>query len=334
MIDHGIFKSKCFSESTREAARDWVELMLGERDLTTSERERFNKWLFDVNNERAYVAELEIYCRLAEVRGTHPEAFCCEVATMASTRYQVSRSSWTRLSLAGAVVVALVGLGALWTEPSRQNYRTEIGEKRSTQLVDGTRVDLSSQTELEWLGTGQCDRRVRLLHGEALFRIHDDPKCPFRISVARGSIEVLGTAFDVHQSVDGEERVSVLNGRVRIHGSSGSPPWQMDLGAGQQATWSAGLARTRRLDDLSEVTAWRDDKLDFEEQPLAEVVEELRRFTAVPIRIADSQLLSTHVTGELQVDEPHMRASLMRIAQPLGIEVRDDGKALVLTSRR
>jgi transmembrane sensor len=153
------------------------------------------------------------------------------------------------------------------------------------------------------------------------------------VFVGRGSIEVLGTEFDVHQDGEGEERVSVLEGRVRLRGPSGTPTWQVDLGAGQQAIWSTGPPRTRTLDDTSKVIAWREDRLNFDDQPLAQVVEELQRNTSIPIRIADPRLLSIHLTGELRVDEPHIRASVQWLGQRPGIEVKDNGNSLILTYR-
>jgi len=200
-------------------------------------------------------------------------------------------------------------------------------------LSDGTHVELGPQTDLKWIGTGRCDRRVKLSRGEALFTVHDDPLCPFRVFVGRGTIEVLGTQFDVHQDSAGEDRVSVVEGRIRLHSPSGAPQWQVDLDAGQQAVWSAGPPRTHKLDDTSRATAWRDDRLYFDDQPLAQVVEDLQRYTPIPIRIADRHLLSTHVTGELQVDQPHIRSSVLWLGQWSGIAVEDTGHSLVINHR-
>jgi transmembrane sensor len=153
------------------------------------------------------------------------------------------------------------------------------------------------------------------------------------VFVGRGSIEVLGTQFDVHQDSSGEERVSVLEGLVRLRGESGAATWHMYLAAGEQAIWAAGSPRTRKLNGASSPTAWRDDRLEFDDQPLPQVVDDLQRYTAVPIEIADKRLLSKHITGAFLVDEPHIRAAVRRLGQWPGVEVRDNGRSLVLTSR-
>ena len=332
MIHFGTWKSSGTRDDVVCNARAWAELF-DERDPTVAERVSFEEWLWDVKHEREFAAEVEIRFRFAEIPESKREALRSGIAPLTPPRYLPARRPWTSPRWAVAAAVILLGVGALWTGLSRQHYVTGIGEKLATHLADGSRVELSSQTELQSFGVGQCDRRVRLVRGEALFSVHRDPRCPFRVFVGRGSIEVLGTEFDVHQDGEGEERVSVLEGRVRLRGPSGTPTWQVDLGAGQQATWSTGPPRTRTLDDTSKVIAWREDRLNFDDQPLAQVVEELQRNTSIPIRIADPRLLSIHLTGELRVDEPHIRASVQWLGQRPEIEVKDNGHSLILTYR-
>jgi ferric-dicitrate binding protein FerR (iron transport regulator) len=154
------------------------------------------------------------------------------------------------------------------------------------------------------------------------------------VFVGRGAIEVLGTGFDVYQHRNGDEEVSVLEGRVRIRGlaTASSKPWYLDLNAGQQATWGDGAPIVHQL-DASKVTAWREARLEFENRPLPEVIEELQRYTPIPIRIADPRLLTIHVTGELEVDPLHIRGSILRLAERPEIEVHDNGRFLTLTYR-
>jgi len=327
------------SEEVVSAARVWAE-RIAERDLTASERQRFEEWLRDPNHEMEFFAEFEIRFRLQQIPESEREVVRSEAAPPPTPpRYLPERRRlWMRRKLIAAAALVLLAVGAVWVGfLSHPHYVTGVGERLSTVLSDGTRVELDAQTDLQWLGLGRCDRRVRLLRGEALFNVRRDPRCPFQVLVGRGSrIEVLGTEFDVYQHHLGEQRVTVLEGRVRIHGlpmATGSSPWQVDLGAGQQSTWSTGLPSTRTLEDPSKVTAWREDRLDFADQPLTEVIEDLQRHTSIPIRIADPRLQSIHVTGELQVDELHIRPSVLRLAQRPEIEVKDDGHSLTLTYR-
>lgn len=318
------------------AARAWSDL-IAERDLTASEHQRFVEWLGDGDHELEFFTEFNIRFSLREARQSEHQAPHAMAAHPIPPRYITEQRLWTRPRLALAAAVALLGIGIAWIGlPRHSHYSTGMGEKLTANLADGTRVDLNAQTELEWLGARKCDRRVRLAHGEALFNVQRDPHCPFHVLVGHDSIEVLGTEFDVYQRHNGDLRVSVLEGRVRIHGipvDAASPPWQIELVAGQQATWSTGLPSTRKLDDASKAIAWREDRLDFDDQPLEQVVEELQRYTSIPIRIMDPRLVTIHVTGELSVDQPHIRASVLRLAQRPEIQVDDRGNSLRLTYR-
>jgi transmembrane sensor len=328
------FKSSDPGEDAVCAARAWAEAMFRERDLTASERVSFEQWLGNEEHEREFVAALDIRFRFLEVAESARGALLREAAPFTPIRDLPTQRSWTRPWWAvAAAAVLLLGLGVMWMGWPSQTYVTGTGEKLATHLADGSRVELSTQTDLEWLRTNGCDRRVRLVRGEALFTVHGDPRCPFRVLVGRSSIEVLGTEFDVHEGGNGEERVTVVNGRVRVHGPSGAPPWHVDLGPGEQVVWSNGPPQTRKLDDISNAIAWREDRVDFDDQPLAQVVEELQRYTPVQIRIADSRLLSKHLTGEVQVDAVHIRAAVLWLGQRPGIEVKDDGNSLILSYR-
>jgi len=333
MTHFHIFNSSGTSHTVICAARDWAE-RLEERDLTASERVKFNHWLGKPKHERAFATETTLRSRFREIPESARRELRSEVAALtACRRLPTGWHLWTRLSWAAATVCVLLAVSALWIALSDSHYATGVGQKLVMYLADGTHVELGPQTDLTWLGSNRCDRRVRLVRGETLFSVHDNPQCPFRVFVGRGMIEVLGTQFDVHQDSTGEARVSVVEGRIRLRSPSGTPQWQVDLDAGEQAIWNVGPPRTRKVTDTSRATAWRDDRLDFDDQPLAQVVEDLQRYTPIPIRIADRRLLSTHVTGELQVDQPHIRASVLWLGQWPGIVIEDNGRSLVLNHR-
>jgi transmembrane sensor len=315
------------------AARAWADL-IAERDLTPEERERFEGWLCDPGHQMEFAAAVEIPFRIADILKNERESLR-PPATPIIPRYLPAKPRWTRGLLAAAAVV-LLGVGAAWILLPRHSgdthYSSGTGEKLVATLADGTRVELNTQTGLEWIGTG-CDRRVRLARGEVFFEVHHDPRCPFRVLLDRGSIEVRGTRFDVYQKQNGDEQVSVLEGRVHIEGlpaRGGSPSWQRDLGAGEQAIWGKGPPTFRKL-DAAKAIRWRDDWVDFDNEPLADAVAELQRYTSIPIRIADPRLLSIRVSGGLPFGD--VRAALTRLAEHRELQVNDLGTSLTLTYR-
>ena len=335
MIDSDCIESSRTSDDVICAARAWADIA-GERELTAEEQQRLVEWLQDADHEREFLIALEIRFRLAQVPESQRETLRRRTAAPAAAepRYLPKRtgSIWRP---AVAAAVALLGVGAVLRGLShRPHYSTGTGERTATFLADGSRVELSSETDLEWLGVGACDRRVRLNRGEALFEVHVDPRCPFQVLLDRVAIEVLGTRFDVYLHSNGAEQVSVLEGRVRIHGFAAGTgqPWQLDVGAGQQAIWGDRPPSIRPFNNAA-TTAWREDHLEFHGEPLAQVVEELQRYTSIPIRIVDPRLLNVPITALLPVDERHIRASVQWLGEVPPIQVQDDGKSFTLTYR-
>lgn len=315
-------------------AHAWAKL-IGERDLTEVERKCFEAWLDDPKHEMAFVAAANLVFRLTEVPEKHREGRFLEAAASDHPRYLPKGRGWGVHIGVSAAAVVLAAVGVAWIVRSERHphYSTQIAEQRTLNLPDGSRVELNTQTDLEWLGTRPCDRRIKLIRGEALFDVHVDPHCPFQVLVGRGGIEVLGTRFDVYQHKNGDDQVSVLEGRVRIHGlvmADGAPLWQMELAAGQEAVWNQG-SPTIHTRDVDKLASWRNNQVDFSDQSLAEVVDELQRYSPIPLRIGDSRLLKIHVTGELQVSD--IRAAVTRLAARPEMQVVDDGKSLTLKYR-
>jgi ferric-dicitrate binding protein FerR (iron transport regulator) len=58
-------------------------------------------------------------------------------------------------------------------------------------------------------------REVDLGRGEALFQVAHDLRRPFRVHTRAGLVEAVGTQFNVYDRVNGDTRVSVLEGKVR-----------------------------------------------------------------------------------------------------------------------
>jgi transmembrane sensor len=324
-------------ETIVATARAWADI-LAERDLTTEERERFEAWVCEHPvHESELLAALEIPIRLEELPESERERLRArEAPPVATARYLQERSLWSAPRLAVAAGIVLLAIGGAWFILSRHpDYSTATGERLNTSLPDGTHVELNTQTDLQWLGRGRCDRRVRLLRGEVLFEVHSDPRCPFQVLTGGGSIEVLGTRFDVYRHGDGNEQVSVLDGRVRVRGSlAGSSPWEVDVGAGEQATWgmTAGPPSPRPLDN-GKATAWREGLLEFQNEPLGQVIGELQRYTSLPIKIADERLFDIHVTGRVELDSSHIHEFLLRLRERPEIRVRADDRSVTLSYR-
>jgi transmembrane sensor len=155
---------------------------------------------------------------------------------------------------AASVAFALVIAGTVWWQVQRYPlYATDIGERRSITLTDGSTVDLNARSQLRVEFTNS-ERRVELLDGQALFQVTKDKARPFIVHSGGATVRAVGTQFDIYRK-DSGTTITVLEGRVAVY--TGAPPAQAD-GASKSVVPPESdvppqhtLARTSRKDSHS-----------------------------------------------------------------------------------
>jgi transmembrane sensor len=117
---------------------------------------------------------------------------------------------------AASVAFALVIAGAVWWQVHRYPlYATDIGERRSITLADGSTVDLNARSQLRVEFTNS-ERRVELVDGQALFQVSKDKARPFIVHSGAATVRAVGTQFDVYRR-DSGTTITVLEGRVAVY---------------------------------------------------------------------------------------------------------------------
>ena len=120
---------------------------------------------------------------------------------------------------AAAVAFAVVIGGAVWWQANRYPlYSTDIGERRSITLADGSTVDLNARSKLR-IEFSSAERRVELLNGQALFQVAKDKHRPFIVHSGDATVRAVGTQFDVYRK-DSGTTITVLEGRVAVYSSA------------------------------------------------------------------------------------------------------------------
>jgi len=218
-------------------------------------------------------------------------------------RRQLIGTGWAgRLSAAAAVL--LVAL-ATWQLPPavlrwQADYLTQTGRQSTIALPDGSTMILNTASAVA-VDFADGRREVRLLQGEAFFDVLRDPDHPFRVAGEYGEVEVRGTAFSVRTDED-RDRIVLERGRVDVSRLADRAehvalePDQMVV-----ATDTALSAATSI--DTARALAWREGRIVFENRPLSQVIDELRRYHAGPILVMDSRLDRLAITGNYRLDD-------------------------------
>jgi transmembrane sensor len=209
------------------------------------------------------------------------------------------RKSWPRWIAAGAAAAAL--LFAVFRVAHRPNdlggvlhaseFATEHAEMVTASLDDGSVVRLAPESRLRV--TPVSRRREVWLDGEAFFAVAKDSSRPFAVRTRAGSVEVLGTRFDL-RVVGDELRLVVTEGKVAL--ASGSH--RRVVVAGQIAHARDGgppvVESAAKVDSL---LAWTGGFIVFQNTPLRQVARELERRYDVRVLLPDSTIASRTVTA-------------------------------------
>jgi len=122
---------------------------------------------------------------------------------------------WALAGIGGACVVALLAVFALrWF--SVPSVVTEVGEQRTVNLHDGTRVQLNTDTKLQ-VEFDDRVRRVVLRSGEAFFAVAHERR-PFVVMAGDRKVIAIGTSFVVRkgEQADSPLTVTLIEGRVAV----------------------------------------------------------------------------------------------------------------------
>ncbi len=283
----------------------------------------------DIPSERAFEAWLHAdpahAAAYAQVEALWREPAFVVAITHQAPRRRTRRVSVSLLRTAAALaLLAVLGAGALRVVglPLRlpADHATSIGTERVDRLDDGTRLvlDTASAVDVSYSGT---QRTVQLREGRVFFSVAPDAR-PFQVLAGDVAIRDIGTEFSVDR-FDGEVRVVVRQGEVAL--ASGDPgTLEQHLRAGEEGGYRNGrvILPAQKIDPQI-AFAWLDHRLFFQQRPLAEVVDELRRYHRGWIVIANPTLQGIKVSGGYNLDDPVAAirdlarlsgASLMRVS--------------------
>lgn len=232
-----------------------------------------------------------------------------------------------RTAVVGTALAALVAAGLWWADPAyrSEHFVTQVGERSTVALADGSRLVLDTASELtvQWR---LRSRRVVLADGRALFEVEPTAWRPFHVDAGMLQVRVVGTRFDVWRQPDSAS-VAVYEGKVAVWRPEHEDR-QILLVPGQRTEVSGG---DTRQDLTSEsVTgdmqgAWKDGRLVFLNTPLAEAIAVIQRYHRAPIRLADEQTGRLTVSGVFDSSNTEQLLALLPGILPVQVARKADG---------
>ena len=151
-------------------------------------------------------------------------------------------------------------------------------------LADGSRIWMNGGSEIEVpVSFARNGRNIRLNNGEIFLDVERDEKRPFRVETYAGTIEVLGTKFNV-ESDEARQLFSttLIEGSVKIDADNGLQYMMQpnDIVKMEDNVWTVG-----RIEDTYSVTCWMNGLIDIANTPFDKLLDEFEKTFDVKIEI-------------------------------------------------
>lgn len=362
--------------SVLEAAQEWA------RELPSAgylRRRDFVRWIkYSPEHLKAFLALTALETELPGVKGATQidlesalSRLSATVATLPTRpkafpgpRFERTPSRWSscvraRHIAAVAAAFALLILGVwLINQPTVQSHTdyaelaTDIGQRRSFVLPDGTRVQLNTNSVMQM--NYSADRRnLTLIGGEAWIRVAGDSHRPFSIQVGSVLIKDVGTEFTVRVEPD-EIIVFVIQGRVqlsinRAQAQNERVIWRsdgtsrvesgdiIDLAGSEEAVIRTSGERDPLLHKLHTLSAmeaekrlaWTTGRLVLTGEPLTDVIREINRYHRQQLVITDTVLENFKVGGTIDPATNDYRVIVRALGSNCPIVIDDSNPAFV-----
>ncbi len=192
------------------------------------------------------------------------------------------------------------------------------------KLPDGSVVELNTGARISvQFETGV--RRVRLLEGEAHFRVEKDADRPFLVQAGVVEVRAVGTAFTVQLKPSAVE-VIVTEGRVALDRAAVPAPALAAPPAAESILVASGnralvdiTPESSPAPQISSMTeaeiaarlAWRVPRLEFGGMDLAHAVALMNRHNRMQIILGDPSIGTLRVSGVFRSDNPEGFVSIL-----------------------
>ena len=204
-------------------------------------------------------------------------------------------SFWHRVVAVAVIVLltagATLGIRNIASLSSTDDYfvfEAPYGEKSKMTLADGTVVWLNAGSVLKYSDKFNEWNRKVILSGEAYFEVSKKGKNNFTVQTCEYDVVVKGTKFNVSAYVeDSVVTTALMEGIVEIH--RGEQRIEMLPGEFVKLDMSTGKI-TRTRNDVLQWKAWSENRIEFEDITLKELVAKLSRQYDVNICLNSEQV--------------------------------------------
>lgn len=328
-------------ESVDDMAAFWL-VRLSSPDCTPEDRFAFEAW------KRQNPEHETVYERMRRRNSVADRlsADVCVQEFVEQARLETRPNFWRLRSVQIAAIAAsilvlvggVIGLNQINTVPSAnpviagiEAYETAIGERSTVSLSDGSIVTLNTNSKIEVDYAGK-HRTIRLVRGQGYFEVAKDLDRPFSVTAGGKRVVALGTVFDVRFDKKDIVQVTLVEGRVQVDNAASATGFdgsveanavveKIELKPGERLLSIADAAPEIVVADIDTETSWRKGRLIFHERYLAEVIDEMNRYSTQKLVLDDDpRLYEMKVSGVFNTGRTSSFVNALEVIRPLNAE--------------
>jgi transmembrane sensor len=222
------------------------------------------------------------------------------------SKVTANRKLLIQIATLAAILVSGLLIGSALTWFVSQDYhkseqivfQTPRGEKSMVILPDGSEVWLNANSRLIYNSFTSSRRNVEL-KGEAFFKVKRNVNAPFVVKTNECDIRVLGTTFNVMAYDEfGRKEITLLSGKVDVLMQGNN----QELNPGEALVLKNHQFAVKESDPI-ESSAWIENKFNFHNIPLTELMKRLENWYDVDITLVNYENRVVSFTGTFKNEE-------------------------------
>jgi len=199
---------------------------------------------------------------------------------------EIKQPGFKKWVIAAAATV-LLGVFAFWGYIREQKiniaFKSTKNSIDSVFLTDGSKIYLDRYSTISYPEKFDgAVREIKLVKGQAFFKIHRDTLHPFVIDINRSSVTVLGTSFNIN-SRDDRIALNVNTGKVRFKPSANETEGSILFAGTSIVYYETGKKQVVLNSFDQNDQAWLTHQLYFVDASLTNVCKQLEDYYKVKI---------------------------------------------------
>jgi ferric-dicitrate binding protein FerR (iron transport regulator) len=291
------------------------------------------KWLRENEAHRKYFDEINntYQASVALNRFNHPmvDEGWAKIESVIKNKpvRQLIRRGTTHLILkiaASICVFAVVGVLLFKSQRFDINNGGTIvrnSHQNNTRIVlpDGSTVWLNASSTIEYTPDFGDASRTVLLKGEAFFDVKKDSK-PFIVKTEDMQIRVKGTRFNVEAyKKEGTIKTTLEEGKVELHVERSNEFFTMDPGDQIILNTNSNHVTVQKVNPTN-FSAWKEEKLIFDNTPLLEIAAKLENRYKVKITIKSTKAKRELLSMTIEQEDIEDVLEMIRLSSKLRIK--------------